>query len=241
MDRRARRVAAHGFTLVELLVVVAIVSMLMALLLPSLGRARQVAKRTQCLSNIRQLQIAEVAYAGDNRDLMIYAGDSTEQGSWIGPLQHYGATAEARRCPADASEYFSRPLEGTNPPRLRTTSYGINNYVSPTHAPFGREPIRRLSQVERPARVVQLGELAEIAPYAGSDHFHVQDFYLAIAPQISIALIDNQMALGRHGGEPKSWGAQLNFSFLDGHAMTLPISRVYRDPSENLFDPLVAR
>ncbi len=50
-----RRTAAHGFTLIELLMVVAIVGMLMALSLPALTRARETARRVQCLSNLRQV------------------------------------------------------------------------------------------------------------------------------------------------------------------------------------------
>jgi prepilin-type N-terminal cleavage/methylation domain-containing protein/prepilin-type processing-associated H-X9-DG protein len=58
----ARRSGA-GFTLVELLVVIAIVAMLIALLLPALGRAREAARTVACASNIRQIGLANVAYA----------------------------------------------------------------------------------------------------------------------------------------------------------------------------------
>jgi prepilin-type processing-associated H-X9-DG protein len=229
------------FTLVELLVVVAILALLISILLPSITKARQVAVRTQCLSNLRQLEIAQITYAADQKDALVAAGDGTEHGSWIKPLEPYGPTEQVRRCRADQSPHYGQPVPDCDPPRLRTTSYGINNYVSPTHAPFGVEPIRRLSQVLRPARVIQVAELAEVGSYAGADHLHVQDFYLAAAPQISIALIDLQMPLGRHGGRAKTWEAVLNYSFLDGHAESLAVRNVYTDPTFNLFDPAVAR
>ncbi len=57
-----------GFTLIELLVVVAIIALLISILLPSLGRARTLAKRTVCLTNLRQIGIATRAYAGANND-----------------------------------------------------------------------------------------------------------------------------------------------------------------------------
>lgn len=238
MHAPPRRVA---FTLVELLVVVAIIATLVAVLLPGLGQARRMAMRAHCLSNMRQLEIAQVSYANENRELIIAAGDGTEHGSWMNPLEKFGATREARRCRGDRSEHFETPIPGARPARYRMTSYGVNNYVSPTHAPFGHEPIRRITQIRRPARVIHLVELAESGAYAGADHIHVQDFYLAVAPQITIGLIDAQLALGRHGGAERSWDAVLNFSFMDGHAESRTIRRVYTDPSANLFDPEVAQ
>jgi len=53
----------HGFTLIEVLVVVAILALLLAILLPSLGRAREITRSTQCLSNLRQMAIAAYGYA----------------------------------------------------------------------------------------------------------------------------------------------------------------------------------
>jgi prepilin-type N-terminal cleavage/methylation domain-containing protein/prepilin-type processing-associated H-X9-DG protein len=54
-----------GFTLIELLVVIAIISLLVSILLPSLGRAKELARRTVCASNLKQWGIAEMMYVGD--------------------------------------------------------------------------------------------------------------------------------------------------------------------------------
>ena len=66
-DRRS-----SGFTMVELLVVIGIIAALIAILLPALKGARDSAKRTQCLSNLRQIGIGVMTYAADSKGLIPY-------------------------------------------------------------------------------------------------------------------------------------------------------------------------
>jgi prepilin-type processing-associated H-X9-DG protein/prepilin-type N-terminal cleavage/methylation domain-containing protein len=62
-----RKAFIHGFTLVELLVVIGIVVLLVALLLPALGKARESARGATCASNMRQLAAAFIGYTQSNR------------------------------------------------------------------------------------------------------------------------------------------------------------------------------
>jgi prepilin-type N-terminal cleavage/methylation domain-containing protein/prepilin-type processing-associated H-X9-DG protein len=61
----------RGFTLIELLVTVAIIALLIAILLPSLGRAREQTRMTKCGANLKQIFVAVASYAGQNNDIVV--------------------------------------------------------------------------------------------------------------------------------------------------------------------------
>jgi prepilin-type N-terminal cleavage/methylation domain-containing protein len=61
-----RIIRFRGFTLIELLIVIVIIGILATLLIPAIGRGTSLARRTKCLQNLRQIQVATIAYAGEN-------------------------------------------------------------------------------------------------------------------------------------------------------------------------------
>jgi len=70
---RCSRLCRKNFTLVELLVVIAIIAILASLLMPCLGRAREMAKGISCVSQLKQVGIGYLNYAFDNQDMMVPA------------------------------------------------------------------------------------------------------------------------------------------------------------------------
>ncbi|AQQ72232.1 putative major pilin subunit [Limihaloglobus sulfuriphilus] len=98
-----------GFTLIELLVVISIIALLMAILMPALGKVRRMAQQTVCLSNLRSQGLAFAAYATDNDDSFTRGhqgwGPDKHPGSgwgyWLADLKPYrGDDIDSLVCPS---------------------------------------------------------------------------------------------------------------------------------------------
>lgn len=100
------RITKQGFTLIELLVVISVIAILTGILVPCLGRARSIAKRTACLSNLHSAAIAFRMYLDDNDHIMPPAArmpsanlnDKPPIADFIAPFLK---DTKALRCPAD--------------------------------------------------------------------------------------------------------------------------------------------
>jgi prepilin-type N-terminal cleavage/methylation domain-containing protein/prepilin-type processing-associated H-X9-DG protein len=103
-----------GFTLIELLVVIAIIAILAAILFPVFAQAREKARQTSCMSNLRQIGLAAVQYAQDYDETMV----GTELGEepeyfWGEMLEPYLKSRQILACPSSPAKFqVSAPLPG---------------------------------------------------------------------------------------------------------------------------------
>lgn len=113
-----------GFTLIELLVVIAIIAILGAILFPVFARARENARRTSCLSNLKQIGLGIMQYTQDNDETMpVYDFPPNGQNGWAHAIAPYLKSDQLFQCP---SESIAPPAVTSNHTAAGYSDYAYN-------------------------------------------------------------------------------------------------------------------
>src|ERR687889_622589 len=98
---KPQRGGNRGFTLIELLVVIAIIAILAAILFPVFAQAREKARQTACLSNIKQLGMGIQMYAQDYDEIIpVVCVNNQNRGPWMVQIYPYVKNTQAYNCPS---------------------------------------------------------------------------------------------------------------------------------------------
>lgn len=230
--KRRKSLLAREFTLVELLVVIAIIAVLAAMLLPALNQARERAKSTKCISNLKNCALGLQSYADDNAEFFPASLSliGTKNYGWAGIMVYYnylpGGTYLSYDtillCPS--AQYGESATHGWTPSGTR--SYGINRGIA---------DLGELSNYTADPNHYHINRLKIIRPEfqkvpLGGDSIYTKDltqsFTLAmLAPSNSVRGVDtskDRTLHTRHGG-------LANVFYPDGHVASLSKNDVTSD------------
>ena len=197
----------RAFTLVELLIVIGIVALLVGLLLPAMSGAREQAKATACLSNLRQLAIAAHVYANNNGgrypvarwgadswDFSIVVGGKPAPGLlWRGQ-----ADMRIQQCPS-----FDGRANGLDP----YTGYNYNtSYIGHGQG----------ETVEAPAKLVQVRQPSRTALFGDGEYYNGANKFMRAPFPHAGDLTTTTRAAGTQGYRHRA--RTTNVAFCDGHA-----------------------
>lgn len=207
---------SKGFTLIEILVVIAIISILSAILFPVFARTRENARKTSCLSNLKQLGMGVQMYSQDYDEkipaayLYWVTGNTNYLNSWMQLVMPYVKNAQVCECPSySAASIYSE--NGPNkqiriPHQSYTALFTVTTYTGRSLAEFTK-PSETIYGLDNKA----CSSSAVRAAFPGA---YCNGFYWGASAGEATAIMNRYVSEAPHlGGN--------NYFFIDGHAKWL--------------------
>ncbi len=215
----------RGFTLIELLVVIAIIAILAAILFPVFARAREKARQTSCLSNVKQLSLGLMMYIQDYDEIFPaaydYASTPTTARFWFAQVAPYLKNTQVFDCPSANI--------GTTP--ASDPEYGVNSAVCllPSASPYTAR--LALASVKQSARCIMIGDARTYYfDYAHLVTPYVHCYVPSTACGRDAADYDFRGNTARIADWEDRHNGGLNLGYCDGHAKWVTGSSLMEHP-----------